>query len=220
MATAGFPMARRTVQFGLALAVLSILQPAVASPLKTHTTLLTFEELTATDPEQDPVPITQYESLGVKFEYASVWEGGASAAVSGTKYISDVCFCSAPGLSIYFTGRLPIKVSFYLTSGSLGGAIDVSAWGPNGYHAARQTPGISYFEPDGVAIPQQFISFDSSSGIGALRLDNYFSNRGQINIDNLAFTSPVPEPNSSVLIGIGLAAVWVAARRRPSATSD
>lgn len=220
MATAGLQRAQRMVQFGLALAVLGISQPAAASPLKTHTTLLTFEELTATDPEQEPIPITQYESKGVKFEYASVWEGGASAAISGTKYISDICFCSAPGLSIYFTGRLPIKVSFYLTSGSLGGANFVSASGPNGYHAALQTPGINFFEPDGVAIPLQFISFDSPGGISGLRLDNFFSNRGQVNIDDLSFTSPVPEPGTHVLMGIGLMGVWVAARRRQSAHAD
>lgn len=180
-------------------------------------TLLTFEELPWPPPDPlQPVPYipvdTQYASLGVSFE--------GTMLTRWPDTTSQLLLFGNPG-AIVFSGKLPLHVSFHITSTLADGESWAVASGPGGYSQRAGTGGWPGGEaPHPYPYPEdpvrnQWVSFSSASGIARLDLFNAYNLRFGALVDNLYFGAvpAVPEPAPGTLAAAGLLCLAAAVLR-------
>jgi hypothetical protein len=166
-----------------------------------HAVLINFDDLDqgSYKIEEGLRPLSnEYQTQGVIFSssaYLVTWQ-------SYDIPLSQPNYVSGPGFSFDFVGDLPTQVSMYI-SNSIGYAVNVNAFGPNNFHKSITTAGAVTGMTDNEGtpyIPNQFISFASLSGISSISLDG----QAGASMDNLMFTSDVPEPSTLALFGVGM----------------
>ncbi len=166
-----------------------------------HAVLINFDDLDQEDyvTEEGLRPLSsEYHARGVIFSsstYLVTWQD-YNTPLSLPNYVSG------PGFSFDFIGNLPTHVSMYI-SNSIGYAVNVNAFGPNNFHKSITTAGAIRGMTDDTGTPyiaNQFIAFDSLAGISSISLDG----QAGASMDNLMFTSVVPEPSAFVLFGLGI----------------
>ncbi len=175
-----------------------------------HAALIDFDDLNQnsyiTDEGLRPLS-NEYQPLGVIFSssaYLLTWQD-YDTPLSLPNYVSG------PGFSFDFVGDLPTHVSMYI-SNSIGYAVNVNAFGPNNFHKSITTAGAISGMTDDEGTPyiaNQFIFFHSLAGISSISLDG----QAGASMDNLIFTSIVPEPSVLVLFGLGIFAIILRNRK-------
>lgn len=150
----------------------------------------------------------EYTTQGITFDggaYLLPW--GASANKTGN-------YVSGPGTTLLFTGELPTYVSLIVGNFSEY-LVELNAYGINFFQSQRTTGmmhGISVQPEDLTPYkPDQFIEFNSPTGITAIHL----TGQAGYYLDDLTFTrnKTIPEPATLLLLSAGIIALILSRRR-------
>ncbi|MDT3669133.1 MAG: hypothetical protein ROZ37_02240 [Aromatoleum sp.] len=195
-------------------AVLAASTACTALPLSSQATLITFDDL-----RSETAVTTQYEDQGLIVRNGVIRraEFGDKAVVSPPNVLYDLF---GPGLTLQFVGTLPTTVSMFVTA-LLEDRIFLTAW--------SETEVLDRFETEGwrgleelstAAIPRQPVTL-IGTGISRIELESFYFRRGDINIDDLSFsTTAIDEPSTILLAALGLVAVLPLGRLRRSAARE
>lgn len=107
--------------------------------------------------------------------------------------------------TLEFVGELPTFISMNVTS-IYGDAVILDIYGPSGFLFSPNTSGWRGLEEYSTpAIPNEFVSFSSDTGISYITIQGFYNMRLGASIDNITFRqTSIPEPTSIVLITLGL----------------
>jgi hypothetical protein len=157
-------------------------------------------------------PLTdEYLSRGLRIEGGFLVEYGSDypSPIS----LPNLLLGSAPQLRLDFVGALPTFVSMYVSSVNRD-AIFINAYGPGGV-LSQVISGYGGPIDTTPSVPNQFITFSSSSGFTSITLYDYWNLRVNATVDDLTYLyAPVSEPSSLALLGLGLLGLaWRAPRR-------
>jgi hypothetical protein len=181
-----------------------------------HATLITFSEIPWSPNGEDgafydqPIAPDFYAAQGVRIEGGYLAGGQYDP---GAQYL-----LGGNSMQVFFTGVLPTYVSLVFNSPFEEAGAWVDANGP-GYSARVDTGGYLGGLPGDEPYPPPkrdvHASFSSPGGISSLLFDNAYFFRVSAYVDNLYFGNvpAVPEPGSMVLMGAGLAGMWMWRRR-------
>ncbi|WP_332674128.1 hypothetical protein [Aromatoleum sp.] len=179
-------------------AVFAASAACVALPLSSHATLITFDDL-----RPGTAVTTQYEDQGLIVQGGVIRgpELGERPVVSPPNALYDLF---GPGLTLQFVGSLPTTVSMFVTA-SLEDRIFLTAWSDTEVLDSFETEGWRGLEELSTpAIPRQPVTL-TGPGISHVELGSFYARRGDINIDDLSFsTTPIGEPSTILLAALGL----------------
>lgn len=114
---------------------------------------------------------------------------------------------TGPYGQLIFSGELPTFVNIFVTS-IHSDAIYLSAWGPDGFLETKKTPGFGGPFDDTPPEPNFYISFTAEKGIKFIDISAFYFRRTGAMIDDLTYTyASVPEPESFLLLMMGLTAL-------------
>lgn len=128
--------------------------------------------------------------------------------MSGTQYL-----LGGPSLTLIFTGTLPTFVSMYVGA-AVFDSVTVTALGPSGTQQYVTDGAYKNGDIDYPYRPRQFVSFASSKGISSIGLVAFYGLRADTQVDNVYFTSAVPEPASYLMLAAGLLVLGVISASR------
>ena len=106
--------------------------------------------------------------------------------------------------TIEFIGELPTFLSLNITS-VYGDSVAIDVSGPGGSQSKYSSGWRGWEEESTPVIPDEYISFNLSTGIKYVTFQGFYNMRMGGSIDNLTFTfASIPEPASATLFTLGL----------------
>lgn len=217
---------RRSITAALSAAAFTLV------PLAAQATFISFDERPRTPlPGYDPFDWSadplgdDYDALGVNITGGYLQPTGSDNTYTKSQYL-----LGGNGFSITFAaGSLPSHVSLSFSSSYGENRAYVVALAADGSEIGRFDTGGLYFAGpeegwlrDGRFNAHSYASFVSTAGIARLYFGVEGFDRVTAKIDNLYFgnVAAVPEPASLAMLGVGLAVIGAAWRRRKGLPSN
>lgn len=195
----------RTDKFSTSFSKIIFLLSLVLACSSSHAVFINFDDIErSNDPFWASQPITtEYLAKGLIIDdgYLGSYWSGSDYTVSGPNYLQG-----GPYFNFSFAGKLPSFVSFIVTS-SHEDAVYIDALCGDGTILSKETPGWAGPDHDIPFEPKQLITFTSTSGISKINISAFYFLRTSAMIDDLRYSYAVPEPESIILLLMGLLAI-------------